>query len=112
MREAGTELRARQADGRLDLRAIAHLHAYYARLESQLAGETMALADLDARREAKRAELLVAHQELKTIEKLKEREQRRAAQTARASENRLADEVATVRFNFRQRGSLTGGTER
>lgn len=112
MRDAVATLRARQGDGRLDLRAIAQLHAYYARLESQLAGESMALAELDARCATKRAELIVAHQELKTIEKLKEREQTRAAEAARALENRLTDEVATVRFNVRYRGSLTGGTDR
>jgi flagellar export protein FliJ len=105
-------LQARQAGGRLDLRAIAHLHAYHERLVRRLAGEELALAELAGRCEAKRAELVAAHQDQKAIEKLKEREEARLAAAARTQELRAVDEIATVRFNLRRRGLQEGGIER
>ena len=105
-------LQHRQSEGRLDLQAIAHLLAYHDRLERRLGGEERALAELTSRCEAKRGELVLAHQGQKAIEKLKQREEARAAAAARTEELRVTDEIATVRYNLRRRGSLEGGSER
>ncbi|GIW07965.1 MAG: hypothetical protein KatS3mg060_2770 [Dehalococcoidia bacterium] len=105
-------LLARLGSGKLDLRAMAQAQAYAERLERRIAAEEMSLADLVARCDAKRRELVGAHQEQKAIEKLKERYQARSAEEARTQEIRQADEIATVRFHLLRRGSLEGGTER
>jgi flagellar export protein FliJ len=102
----GVELRERQRNGRVDLRAVADAQVYAERLERLLADEQARLADLVARVEAKRLELVAAHQDHKAIEKLKEREQLRADTAERAHERRTAEEIATVRFTLRRSGSL------
>jgi flagellar FliJ protein len=60
----------------------------------------------DARRqvEGKRQELVVASQEKRVLEKLKERNDQEALTGARRADNRTNDEISIVQFHLRRQG--------
>ncbi|MFN8533039.1 MAG: flagellar export protein FliJ [Dehalococcoidia bacterium] len=105
MNEVRAGLLRRQATGKVDLRAIAQAQAYHELLERRLVRAEAVLAETCRQADATRAELVVAYQDQKAIEKLKQREQERNDAEARTQEIKLGEEIATVRFNLRARGS-------
>ena len=74
-----------------------YLDAIQRRIDSQLAE----LAELAERVEAKRREVVEAMQARKVLEKLKQRHDRAYAEWARQVEQRLVDDMTTVRYNRR-----------
>jgi flagellar export protein FliJ len=104
--DLATFIHAAHRQGTLDLRAVSQARGYYDTLDRQLAREQATLETLTRQAEQLRAALVAAQQDQKALEKLKEREEERAAREAQAQERRTSDEIATVRFNLRRLGSL------
>jgi len=89
----------------LDLAAIELHVAYLDILEEAIVSQTSLVQELEERLTRKREEVIVAMQERKALEKLRDREAWRAALEERRMEGKLIDEVATARFG-RERSIL------
>jgi flagellar FliJ protein len=89
------------AAARPDVDAVQHGFVYLDALQVRIEAQLAELAELAAQVEAKRREVVEAMQARKVLEKLKQRHERAYAEWARQAEQRLVDDMTTVRHNRR-----------
>jgi flagellar protein FliJ len=89
------------SDARPDVGAAQQGFVYVETLQLHIDAQLAELAELAARVEAKRREVVEAMQARKALEKLKQRHERAYAEWARQAEQRLVDDMTTVRHNRR-----------
>jgi flagellar FliJ protein len=89
------------SDARPDMSAVQQGFVYLEALQLRIEALLVELAELAARVEAKRREVVEAMQARKVLEKLKQRHERAYAEWARQAEQRLVDDMTTVRHSRR-----------
>ena len=102
------EAAERLAGPRPELAAVEQGFIYVDALAAQIEARETELAELSARVEAKRSEVVAAMQARKVLEKLKQRHDRAYAEWVRQAEQALADDMATVRHNRRVAEEVSG----
>ena len=101
---AMAELRAFQEQPRVDLALMSQGFFYLEALQAAIEVQVQVVAEVTERVEAKRRDLVKAMQDRKVIEKLKEKYQREYAEWVRRTEQRLVDDMVTIRYNRRLAG--------
>lgn len=83
----------------LDLRKISFYENYLESLSQKIEIQIVRVAECREAVEAKRLELLVAAKDKKAVEKLHEKKYTEHIVTLRSTEQKLLDEISTIRFN-------------
>ena len=96
------------AEGRPDVDAVRQGFVYLEALQGRIDAQLSELAELAAKIEAKRREVVEAMQARKVLEKLKQRHERAYGEWVRQTEQRLVDDMTTVRHNRRMAEEVAG----
>lgn len=96
------DTRQMQDQARPDLAAIEQGFVYLEAVQAAIGAQAQILAEVTQRVEAKRAEVVKAMQDRKVLEKLKQRHDRTYAEWVRQVEQRVADDVTTIRYSRRR----------
>lgn len=95
---AANAVRALQSESRPDVGAIQQGFVYLGAVDLAIADQVEVVAAATERTEAKRREVVVAMQDRKILEKLRQRHERTYAEWVRRVEARAVDDIVTVRY--------------